>query len=76
MGVLTLIDEPEISLHPTLQHALVHHLRAYAREAAGQVILATHSLEIVEALPGATLFLDHLERGSKTVPAAERVVAA
>jgi predicted ATPase len=57
-----LIDEPETSLHPALQHALVHYLRGYSREADAQFILATHSLEIVSAVPGGVVFLDSLAR--------------
>ncbi len=76
MGLVGLIDEPEISLHPTLQHALVSHLRTYARASAGQFILATHSLEVVKALPGATLFLDRLEDGEAARPVVGDEVAA
>ncbi len=59
-GLVCLIDEPEISLHPALQHTLAHALRQFAHENDSQFILATHSPEIVAALPGATLFLDRL----------------
>ena len=76
MGLVCLIDEPELSLHPTLQHALVHHLRAFARETGGQCILATHSLDIARALPGATLFLDRLEGGFAARPVVGADVAA
>ncbi len=44
------IDEPEISLHPTLQRLVVHRLREFAREWDAQVILATHSLKVMRAV--------------------------
>ncbi len=56
-GMVVLIDEPELSLHPALQTALVGYLRRFGREHDSQVILATHSAEIVRALRSATLFL-------------------
>jgi predicted ATP-dependent endonuclease of OLD family len=57
-GMVCLIDEPELSLHPNLQHVLVGFLRSMAREFDMQFILATHSLEIIEALPATVRFLD------------------
>jgi len=48
-GAIILIDEPELSLHPTLQRLVVHRLREFAREWDSQVILATHSMEILRA---------------------------
>lgn len=62
-GMVCLIDEPEISLHPAMQHALIHAFRSYAREEDTQFILGTHSMEIVSALPGAVHFLDRLDAG-------------
>lgn len=49
-GAILLIDEPEASLHPTLQRRAVHQLRAFAREWNMQLIMATHSLEILRAV--------------------------
>ncbi len=49
-GAIVMIDEPEISLHPTLQRLVVHKLRQLAEEWDLQIILATHSLEIVRAV--------------------------
>jgi energy-coupling factor transporter ATP-binding protein EcfA2 len=40
-----IVDEPEIYLHPDLQHRLFEMLRASGR----QVMLATHSVEIINA---------------------------
>ncbi len=48
-GVL-FIDEPEISLHPTLQRQTLAQLRRLARKLDTQVFLATHSAEIVRAV--------------------------
>jgi predicted ATPase len=46
-----MIDEPEISLHPALQRQLLGQLRRIAKLLDLQVILATHSQEIVRAMP-------------------------
>ncbi|XXY48619.1 ATP-binding protein [Sorangium sp. So ce269] len=51
-GVL-FIDEPEISMHPTLQRQLLSQLRRVARLLEMQVFLATHSPEIVRSVPSA-----------------------
>ncbi|WP_159397007.1 AAA family ATPase [Sorangium cellulosum] len=51
-GVL-FIDEPEISMHPTLQRQLLSQLRRIARLLEMQVFLATHSPEIVRSVPSA-----------------------
>jgi energy-coupling factor transporter ATP-binding protein EcfA2 len=73
-GMVVLIDEPETSLHPALQHALVYQFEQYARDEGVQFILGTHSLEIVEALPNSVLFLDHLKAEPPVV--GERAAAA
>ena len=49
-GAVIAIDEPEISLHPTLQRLVAHRLREFAREWDAQVILATHSLKVLRAV--------------------------
>jgi ABC-type thiamine transport system ATPase subunit len=49
-GVL-FIDEPEISMHPTLQRQILAQLRRVARLLDMQVFLATHSAEIVRSVP-------------------------
>ncbi|HTE17439.1 MAG TPA: AAA family ATPase, partial [Armatimonadota bacterium] len=74
-GMVVLIDEPEMSLHPALQHALIHQLREYARQENVQFILGTHSLEIVQALPTSVLFLDHLEAEPPVVEERAEVAA-
>ena len=60
-GVVILIDEPESSLHPALQRRVVHQLRKIADEWDAQIILATHSLEILQSVhESEILFLDQL----------------
>lgn len=56
---IVLIDEVEISLHPALQRAVIHKLRALARKHDLQVVLTTHSMEIVAAVaPEEVISLD------------------
>lgn len=67
-GAIVMIDEPEISLHPTLQRLVVHKLRRLAEEWDLQVILATHSIEIVRAVSRHEVVnLDYLVRESPTM---------
>jgi len=49
-GGVLMIDEVEISLHPALQRVVLHHLRELARRHDLQVILTTHSMDIVAAV--------------------------
>lgn len=61
-GAVTLVDEPETSLHPTLQRLVVHQLRKLAREWDSQLILATHSLEVLRAVhESQRIILDQLD---------------
>jgi len=58
---IVLIDEVEMSLHPALQRAVIHKLRALARKHDLQVILTTHSMEIVAAVaPEEVISLDDI----------------
>lgn len=60
-GAIVLIDELEISLHPALQRAVIHKLRALARKHDLQVIVTTHSMEIVSAVaPDEVISLDDI----------------
>lgn len=67
-GAILMIDEPEISLHPTLQRQIVHQLRRFARDWEMQVILATHSLEVLRAVhESERISLDQLDRDSEEI---------
>jgi predicted ATPase len=61
-GVVITIDEVENSLHPTLQRLVMWNLRRLAREWDAQVIVATHSLEVINSVRGgAFINLDYPE---------------
>ncbi|HSN98491.1 MAG TPA: AAA family ATPase [Candidatus Nanopelagicales bacterium] len=49
-GAVILVDEIEISLHPALQRAVLYHLRELARDHDLQIVISTHSMEIVESV--------------------------
>lgn len=49
-GGVVVIDEVEISLHPALQRAVLFHLRRLAAKYDLQIILSTHSMEVVSAV--------------------------
>jgi hypothetical protein len=75
-GVVIAIDEPELSLHPSLQRLVVHQLRRIARDWDAQVILATHSLEILHSVHQSEIvFLDQLAEvdSSPTEPVSETI---
>lgn len=60
-GGVLLIDEVELSLHPALQRAVIGHLRRLAASHDLQVIVTTHSLEIVAAVaPHEVINLDSM----------------
>jgi hypothetical protein len=48
---LVLLEEPEITLHPDAQRGLAWYLMTLSRRKGHQIIIATHSPEIFEALP-------------------------
>lgn len=61
-GAVIAIDEIENSLHPTLQRLVMWNLRKLAREWDAQVIVATHSLEVIKTVRGgAFINLDYPE---------------
>lgn len=61
-GMVIAIDEVENSLHPTLQRLVMWNLRRIAREWDAQVIVATHSLEVINTVRGgAFINLDYPE---------------
>ncbi|PKO23760.1 MAG: hypothetical protein CVU38_02355 [Chloroflexi bacterium HGW-Chloroflexi-1] len=51
-GAVIGIDEVENSLHPTLQRLVIWNLHRIAREWNAQVIVATHSLEVINSVRG------------------------
>jgi hypothetical protein len=51
-GAVIMIDEVENSLHPTLQRLVMWNLHRIAREWDAQVIVATHSLEVINTVRG------------------------
>jgi hypothetical protein len=48
---LILLDEPEVSLHPSAQRETMAFLSTAARQSHHQVVLATHAPELVRTLP-------------------------
>ncbi|WP_336874352.1 ATP-binding protein [Rhodococcus qingshengii] len=48
---LIILDEPEVSLHPGAQIALMHFLRVQCSKKHHQVVISTHSAEIIRSLP-------------------------
>jgi energy-coupling factor transporter ATP-binding protein EcfA2 len=62
LGGVLIIDEIENSLHPTLQRLVMWNLKTLAREWDIQVIVATHSLEIIQTVRGSAFVnLDYPE---------------
>ena len=56
-GSVILIDEPEVSLHPAWQRGLVAALDKIVEQYDAQVIMATHSLEIVKMMYPEEVFI-------------------
>ena len=53
-----MIDEVEGSLHPAYQYKLIYALEKIQEEFDFQLIMSTHSVDILDAVgPGNTLFL-------------------
>ncbi|MGO9830211.1 MAG: ATP-dependent nuclease [Myxococcaceae bacterium] len=48
---LVLLEEPETTLHPDAQRGLAWYLMALAKRRGHQILIATHSTEIFQALP-------------------------
>jgi energy-coupling factor transporter ATP-binding protein EcfA2 len=70
---LLIVDEPEIYLHPEVQR----HLLAIFRDAAPDVLLATHSTEIMsEADPAELVLVDKAKRAANRLRDVQGVQAA
>jgi len=59
---LILLDEPEVSLHPGAQEALVAFLMDQIKRKKHQVVLCTHSPRIIAGLPADAIKTFHLDR--------------
>jgi predicted ATP-dependent endonuclease of OLD family len=64
-GSIVLIDEFEVSLHPTAQRRLFHLLSEKLKRNGSQLVLATHSVEIIRLANEAEVFsLDEICGGA------------
>lgn len=74
---LILLEEPELTLHSDAQYGFAWYLMTLARRKGHQIIVATHSEQIFEALPPEGRILISRELGSTNVVAhAPRLSAA
>jgi predicted ATPase len=64
---LVLLEEPELTLHPDAQFGLAWYLMTLAKRQGHQIIVATHSGAIFEALPQAARIVVSRESGLSTV---------
>lgn len=69
-GSLILLDEPETSLHPGAQRALLQFLLERIKRDKHQVVLSTHSMDFLRGLPHAAIkvFEDNGEGRSRVLP--------
>jgi predicted ATPase len=71
-GAIVMIDELEMNLHPGLQRVVIHHLRRLAQKHDLQIIVTTHSMEIVAACdPSEIVNLDAMVFAEQTRTATE-----
>lgn len=61
---LILLDEPEVSLHPGAQEALVAFLLDQIKRKKHQVVLSTHSPTMVKGLPPEAIKTFHLDKAT------------
>jgi hypothetical protein len=61
---LLVVDEPEIYLHPDLQHRILDILK----NASPNIIIATHSVEIINTVePSEVLLINKINKGAKRI---------
>jgi len=61
---LIIVDEPEIYLHPDLQHKILDLLKEYD----SNVLIATHSVEIINAVdPSSVILIDKKNKSAKRI---------
>jgi predicted ATPase len=71
---LVVIDEPEISLHPTWQYRYVNLLdRIISKKRGCHIFIATHSHFIISDLPIGRSHIVHLKKGNKSTIEAEYI---
>ena len=63
---LIIIDEIDISLHPKAQQRLVKKLKEFSIEYNLTILIATHSLPIIDATEGKSLFYTENNIGNLT----------
>lgn len=74
---LVLLEEPELTLHPDAQFGLAWYLMTLARRKGHQVLIATHSPHIFEALPReARVLLTRDTRGVEVLHGVSQLSAA
>lgn len=61
---LILLDEPEVSLHPGAQEALVEFLLDQVKRKKHQVVLSTHSPTMIKGLPPEAIKTFHLDKAT------------
>jgi hypothetical protein len=66
-GSIVLIDDPEAHLHPAAQATFARVVAARARSSGGQVIFATHSPAVLDAVPDDQVFEVTRTNGSSQV---------
>lgn len=70
---LILLDEPEVSLHPQAQKRLIVFLSRYAKLKKLQIVISTHSSDIVELLGPDSIKLLFQPKGNQKVKILENV---
>jgi ABC-type branched-subunit amino acid transport system ATPase component len=61
---MILIDEPDAHLHPSLQSAVAGALESIAKEVGAQLVIATHSYDMIDYYPLANVIIVEASRQS------------